>query len=215
MRFDRTSSTRNPDRNFAAPEKLIDPGLRPRVSGMEKRSVAAVAVRRASDELPVDRARFRRTFRPGKWWRRQQTPPNVKYRLTAGAGNITAGKIQHRSWRPTGPFWRIGYQAMVKAWVATNVPLTHINFVVKAGAAGTTRRSGNFTTTGWKSIPPGSRSCLAMPGGFMVELAQARRCRRAEDRTALPSILGHNGRFCPVNLTSSFNWRPGPRALCW
>ncbi len=132
MRFDRTSSTRNPIA-AQAPENLIDPWLKTLSFWNSNEPIAAVSGYAVHPMSYYGQGDISADF-PGLARRRRQAEmPRVKQIYFTGcAGNLTAGKYNDGSTTNRPVLADRLYLAMVEAWDTTHrVPLTSVNFRVE------------------------------------------------------------------------------------
>ena len=132
VRFDRTSSTRDPIARDA-PENLVDPWLKTLSFWDGDSPLAAVSGYAVHPMSYYGRGEVSADFPGLARRRRQQETPGVKQIYVTGcAGNVTAGKYNDGA--PTNRAVLAGrlHAAMVAAWKATRrVPLTRLDFRVE------------------------------------------------------------------------------------
>ncbi|HEY5912607.1 MAG TPA: sialidase family protein [Verrucomicrobiae bacterium] len=132
VRFDRTSSTRNPVA-ASAPENLIDPWLKTLSFWQGDTPLAAVSAYAVHPMSYYGQGEVSADF-PGLARRlRQQDLPAVKQiYVTGSAGNVTAGKYNDGAATNRPALAERLRQDMTKAWTATRrVPLTRADFRVQ------------------------------------------------------------------------------------
>ena len=132
VRFDRTSSTRDPVASNA-PENLIDPWLKTLSFWDGDMPLVAVSAYAVHPMSYYGRGEVSADF-PGLARRqRQQELPGVKQIYVTGcAGNVTAGKYNDGATSNRAVLAERLRQAMADAWDATRrVPLTHVDFRVE------------------------------------------------------------------------------------
>lgn len=129
VRFDRTSSTRNPVASDA-PENLIDPWLKTLSFWDGDTPLAAVSGYAVHPMSYYGQGEVSADFPGLARRRRQQDLPGVKQIYFTGcAGNLTAGKYNTGATTNRPALADRLYQAMVKAWETTQrVPLTRMDF---------------------------------------------------------------------------------------
>jgi hypothetical protein len=132
VRFDRTSSTRDPVAS-GAPENLIDPWLKTLSFWDGETPLAAVSAYAVHPMSYYGQGEVSADF-PGLARRqRQQELPDVKQIYVTGcAGNVTAGKYNTGATTNRVALAERLRHAMAQAWSATRrVPLTQLNFRVE------------------------------------------------------------------------------------
>jgi hypothetical protein len=129
VRFDRTSSTRNPIAS-AAPENLIDPWLKTLSFWDGATPIAAVSGYAVHPMSYYGQGEVSADFPGLARRRRQQDTPGVKQVYFTGcAGNVTAGKYNNGATTNRPTLAGRLYQAMVDAWAVTKrVPIEHVAF---------------------------------------------------------------------------------------
>lgn len=132
VRFDRTSSTRNPVAR-AASEGLVDPWLRTLSFWADDTPVAAVSAYAVHPMSYYGQGEVSADFPGLARRRRQQETPLVKQvYVTGAAGNLTAGKYNDGAVTNRAVLAERLHQAMVEAWDATRrVPLTRLELRVE------------------------------------------------------------------------------------
>jgi hypothetical protein len=132
VRFDRTSSTRNPAAQDA-PENLIDPWLKTLSFWDGDTPVAAVSGYAVHPMSYYGQGEVSADF-PGlaRRWRQQETPGVAQIYFTGCAGNLTAGKYNNGATTNRPALARRLHAAMTNAWAATKrFPLTRLDFRVE------------------------------------------------------------------------------------
>ena len=129
IRFDRTSSTRNPDA-IAAPENLIDPWLKTLSFWNGKTPLAAISGYAVHPMSYYGQGEVSADFPGIARARRQKDLPDVKQIYFTGcAGNVAAGKYNNGAHENRPILADRLYAAMVAAWESTRrVPLTKVEY---------------------------------------------------------------------------------------
>lgn len=132
VRFDRTSSTRDPVARVA-PEGLIDPWLRTLSFWEGDTPVAAVSAYAVHPMSYYGQGEVSADFPGLARRRRQQETPGVKQvYVTGAAGNLTAGKYNDGAVTNRAVLADRLHRAMVEAWDTTRrVPLTQLELRVE------------------------------------------------------------------------------------